>query len=93
MLAFVLNYVVYIGPAVMAGILLGVGLATWDSPPAIFLPMAAFLSLNMIEAQFVTTPGDRAFGHVEPFPGFSVPGVLDLAVGTGRRLACRSVTC
>jgi len=54
MLAFVLNYVVYIGPAVMAGILLGVGLATWDSPPAIFLPMAAFLSLNMIEAQFVT---------------------------------------
>ena len=54
MLAFLLNYVVYIGPAVMAGILLGVGLATWDSPPAIFLPVAAYLTLNMIEAQFVT---------------------------------------
>ena len=38
----------------MAVILLGVGLATWDSPPTIFLPMLAFLTLNMIEAQFVT---------------------------------------
>ncbi|MDP2121872.1 MAG: AI-2E family transporter [Hoeflea sp.] len=54
MLAFLLNYVVYIGPAVMAGILLGVGLATWDSPPAIFMPMLAYLTLNMFEAQFVT---------------------------------------
>ncbi|WP_420410168.1 AI-2E family transporter [Hoeflea sp.] len=54
MLAFLLNYVVYIGPALMAFILLGVGLATWDYPPAIFFPMASFLALNMIEAQFVT---------------------------------------
>lgn len=54
MLAFCLNYVVYIGPAAMAIILLGVGLATWDSPPAIFLPMGSYLTLNMIEAQFVT---------------------------------------
>jgi predicted PurR-regulated permease PerM len=54
MLAFLLNYVVYIGPALMAGILLGVGLGTWDAPPAIFFPMAAYLTLNMIEAQFVT---------------------------------------
>ena len=54
MLAFILNFVVYIGPAVMAGVLLGVGLATWDSPPAIFMPMAAYLCLNMFEAQFVT---------------------------------------
>ncbi|PHR21465.1 MAG: AI-2E family transporter [Hoeflea sp.] len=54
MLAFCLNYIVYIGPAVMAVILLGVGLATWDSPPAIFLPVGAYLTLNMIEAQFIT---------------------------------------
>ncbi|WP_394690592.1 AI-2E family transporter [Hoeflea sp.] len=54
MLAFLLNYVVYIGPALMAGILLGVGLGTWDAPPAIFFPMLAYLTLNMIEAQFVT---------------------------------------
>jgi predicted PurR-regulated permease PerM len=54
MLAFCLNYIVYIGPAIMAVILLGVGLATWDTPPAIFLPMLAYLTLNMFEAQFVT---------------------------------------
>lgn len=54
MLAFILNYVVYIGPAVMAGILIGVGLATWNTPPTIFFPAAAYLTLNMIEAQFVT---------------------------------------
>ena len=54
MMAFLLNYVVYIGPALMAAILLGVGLATWDSPPAIFYPVAAYLTLNMVEAQFVT---------------------------------------
>lgn len=54
MLAFILNYVVYIGPAVMAGILLGVGLATWDTPPNVFLPVLSYLFLNMIEAQFVT---------------------------------------
>jgi predicted PurR-regulated permease PerM len=54
MLAFCLNYIVYIGPAAMAVILIGVGLATWDSPPAIFLPVGAYLTLNMIEAQFVT---------------------------------------
>ena len=51
MLAFCLNYIVYIGPAAMAIILIGVGLATWDGPPAIF---GAYLTLNMIEAQFVT---------------------------------------
>ena len=54
MLAFCLNYIVYIGPAAMAVILIGVGLATWDTPGAIFLPAGAYLTLNMIEAQFIT---------------------------------------
>ena len=54
MLAFSLNYVVYIGPAIMTAILLGVGLATFDSLPTIFLPAGAYLTLNLIEAHFVT---------------------------------------
>lgn len=54
MLAFLLNYIVYIGPAVMSVILLGVGLATWDTAPAVFLPVAVYLGLNLMEAQFVT---------------------------------------
>ena len=53
LLAAVLNYVVYIGPAVMALVLLMVGLATL-SGAAVFAPAAAYLFLNFLEAQFVT---------------------------------------
>ncbi|WP_306027327.1 AI-2E family transporter [Stappia sp. MMSF_3263] len=54
MLAGALNYVIYIGPAVMALILTGVGLATSDSTLGILLPPAAYLGLNLLEAQFLT---------------------------------------
>lgn len=54
MLAGVLNYVVYIGPAVMSIILVGVGLATHTETWAILTPAAVFLGCNFIEAQFVT---------------------------------------
>lgn len=54
MLAFVLNYVIYIGPALVAVILLGVGLATYDTMPLMFMPMSIYLALNLVEAQVVT---------------------------------------
>jgi len=54
LMAGVLNYVIYIGPAVMAVLLTGVGLATADTAPGILLPPAAYLIVNLIEAQFVT---------------------------------------
>lgn len=54
LMAGVLNYVIYVGPAVMAVVLTGVGLATADTAPGILLPPLAYLSLNLIEAQFVT---------------------------------------
>ncbi|MFN0263641.1 AI-2E family transporter [Tepidamorphus sp. 3E244] len=53
LLAACLNYAIYVGPAVMAVIMLGVGLATY-SGGAVLLPVAVYLSINMIEAQFVT---------------------------------------
>lgn len=53
LLAAVLNYVVYIGPAVMALILLMVGLATF-SGAGIAAPAAVYLCVNFVEAQFVT---------------------------------------
>lgn len=53
LLAAVLNYVVYIGPAVMALILLLVGLATFDGA-SVFAPAACYLFLNFLEAQFAT---------------------------------------
>ncbi|PRD44083.1 AI-2E family transporter [Phyllobacterium phragmitis] len=52
-LAAILNYVVYIGPALMTAILLGVGLATFDGY-AVFLPAGAYLLVELLEGQFVT---------------------------------------
>ncbi|WP_206662417.1 AI-2E family transporter [Pseudohoeflea suaedae] len=54
MLAGTLNYIVYIGPAVMVVILLGVGVSTFTVFPWILAPAAAYLFINFIEAQFVT---------------------------------------
>ena len=54
LLAAALNYVVYIGPALMAAILLGVGIATYTEFPWILLPTASYLFINFLEAQFVT---------------------------------------
>ena len=53
-LTALLNYVIYIGPAIMAVILLGVGLATGSTISEYFLPPAVYLGLNLVEAQFVT---------------------------------------
>ncbi|MCO0638175.1 AI-2E family transporter, partial [Lutimaribacter sp. EGI FJ00014] len=53
-IAGVLNFFIYIGPALMAVILLGVGLASFDGMPGILLPPLAYLALNAIEAQIVT---------------------------------------
>jgi len=54
LLAASLNYVVYIGPALMALILFGVGISTFTGFPEILLPAACYLFINFIEAQFVT---------------------------------------
>lgn len=54
MLAGLLNYIVYIGPAAMVVILTGVGLATGNTVLTILTPPAVYLLLNLIEAQFVT---------------------------------------
>lgn len=53
-LAGMLNYVTYIGPAIMVGVMTCVGLAVGDTLTTIALPPALYLGLNLIEAQFVT---------------------------------------
>jgi predicted PurR-regulated permease PerM len=53
-LAMVLNYVPYIGPACMAVILLGIGLVSFPSLGYALLPPAAFIALTTVEGQFVT---------------------------------------
>ncbi|WP_036486498.1 AI-2E family transporter [Nitratireductor basaltis] len=53
-LAGILNFVIYIGPAIMAVILFGVGLMSFDTFAGAFLPPLVYLTINAIEAQFVT---------------------------------------
>lgn len=53
-LAAVTNFVVFIGPIVMVVILFLVGLTEFDTPGASLLPVAVYLVINMLEAQFVT---------------------------------------
>ncbi len=53
-LAGTLNFIMYIGPAVMAVVLFGVGLTSFESFSGSFLPPIVYLLLNGIEAQFVT---------------------------------------
>jgi predicted PurR-regulated permease PerM len=53
-LAAVTNFVVFIGPIVMVVILFMVGLTEFDTLSASLLPVAAYLVINMLEAQFVT---------------------------------------
>jgi predicted PurR-regulated permease PerM len=53
-LAAVTNFVVFIGPIVMVVILFMVGLTEFDTLGASLLPVAVYLVINMLEAQFVT---------------------------------------
>jgi predicted PurR-regulated permease PerM len=53
-LAGLLNFIIYVGPALMALILLGVGVVTFDTLLASLMPPAAFLALHLTESQFVT---------------------------------------
>ena len=51
--AFLLNFVVYLGPAVFVVVLLFVGIAQFDGAHSL-APAAAFLTLNTLEGQFIT---------------------------------------
>lgn len=53
-LAGLLNFIVYVGPAVMAATLFAVGLGTYDTITASLMPPMIYLAINLVEAQFVT---------------------------------------
>ena len=54
LLTGVLNFMPYIGPAIMAVVIFGVALVTFPLPQMAVMPVAALLVLNTIEGQFVT---------------------------------------
>lgn len=67
MLAAVLNYIVYVGPAAMSLILTGISLATNQGLIATLLPPALYLGLNFIESQLVTPRLLGSTATINPF--------------------------
>ena len=53
-MAAVLNYIPYVGQAIMALVLLSVGLGTQTNLEQILLPLACYLSINFVEGQIFT---------------------------------------
>jgi predicted PurR-regulated permease PerM len=53
-MAAFLNYIPFVGPAVMTIVLFAVGLAAFDTLGGSLVPPLIFLAVNAIEAQFVT---------------------------------------
>ena len=53
MLAFLVNYILYLGPATLAVALTLTGIIAFDGPYS-FLPAAFYLTMNATEGQFVT---------------------------------------
>jgi len=53
-LAFVLNYVPYVGPAIMDVLLFGIGVLTFPTLLGALLPPAIFLAITVVEGQFLT---------------------------------------
>ncbi|MDG4647809.1 AI-2E family transporter [Roseibacterium sp. SDUM158017] len=65
MAAFLINFVLYLGPAVLAVALAAAGILTFDGPMS-FVPALAYLALNMTEGQFVTPSLVGRNMHVNP---------------------------
>ncbi|PLW77702.1 AI-2E family transporter [Cohaesibacter celericrescens] len=70
LLAGVLNFVIYIGPAMMTLILLAVGLAVSSQLGSIVTPAAVYLLINFIEAQFLTPMLLGKITTINPFAIF-----------------------
>lgn len=52
-LAFLVNFILYLGPATLAALLLLTGIITFDGPYS-FLPAILYLTMNATEGQFIT---------------------------------------
>jgi predicted PurR-regulated permease PerM len=69
LLAFLANFVLYLGPAVFAFGLLYAGVAQFDGPMSV-VPALAYVTLNFIEGQFVTPAAVGRQMHINPLVVF-----------------------
>lgn len=66
-LAGLFNFIMYIGPAIMAAILFAVGLATNETIGAGLVPVLVYLTINLIEANVVTPAAIGRTMTLNPF--------------------------
>jgi predicted PurR-regulated permease PerM len=52
--AFVLNYIPYVGPAIMYGLLFGIGIVSYPTLLGALIPPGLFMAVTVIEGQFLT---------------------------------------
>lgn len=67
LLAGVLNFVIYLGPAVMTLIMFAVGLSTFSDMGSALTPPAVYLFINFLEAQFATPLALGRIMTINPF--------------------------
>jgi predicted PurR-regulated permease PerM len=90
LLAALLNYVPYVGPAVMVVILFGVGLVTFPSLGHALLAPLGFIALTTAEGHFITPTNCRPADHAQSAAGFSRARLLDVAMGPDRSIPRRA---
>ena len=86
-LAFVLNYIPYVGPGVMHMVLFVIGLLTFDTLAAGADCTGFVHVLHLHRRAFPGADHHRTPVASAPTRGVPVAGVLGVAVGTGRRVA------
>ena len=84
--AAVLNYIPYVGPAVMVVILFGVGLVTFPSLGHAVAGAARFRRAHHRRRAFHHADHRRPPDHAQSAAGVSGLGLLDVAMGSDRRI-------
>ena len=89
-LAFILNFIPYIGALIMEVVLLAVGLVTFPTLTHALIAPVLYFAFTTLEGHFITPSIMGRRLTLIPLDGIPVADFLDLAMGPGRRLSGRS---
>ena len=90
MLAAVLNFIPYVGAAIVIATLFVVGLLVFPALHQAIIAPLAYLGITALEGPSHHADPHRSSAHHQPIPRFSLHRNLDLDVGTGRRVPGRA---
>ncbi len=90
-LGFILNFIPYIGALIVEVAMFMVGLVTFPTLTHALLAPLLFLALATLGGTFHHAQHHRPPADAQPAHRLLVAGVLDLAVGSGRRVSSGAV--